>query len=137
MASRVYRSHAFSPDASVTMRPSTSGQEVFEVFDNSPSAAIEQKRNGNIASVCPVHVQDQVRQKRILGALDQSLLIRLGQRGRREIVRFGWYDVAHAAPRIGDIAGIAGNDVQMKVEDSLAAGSAQVETNIEAVWGVT
>jgi hypothetical protein len=42
--------------------------------------------------------------------------------------------MANAATGVRDIAGAAGNDVNMEVRDSLAAGLALVKANIEPVW---
>ena len=44
--------------------------------------------------------------------------------------------MADAAAWIGDVAGIAGNDVEMQVRDGLARGLADVDPDIEAAFTV-
>ena len=41
--------------------------------------------------------------------------------------------MADAAARVGDVAGVAGDDVDVQVQDRLARGLARVETDVVAV----
>ena len=50
-----------------------------------------------------------------------------------EVIRLRWNDVSHAAGWIRDIASIAGNDVEMKMEDGLAGRFSDIDADVEAV----
>ena len=50
-----------------------------------------------------------------------------------EIIPLAGDDVAHAAARIGDVAGVARNYVDVQVRNGLAGGGAGVDADIEAV----
>jgi hypothetical protein len=45
-------------------------------------------------------------------------------------------DVSHAAGRVGDVAAVARDQVDVEVEDGLAGGFADVDADVEAVGGV-
>ena len=78
-----------------------------------------------------------MRQKRILGALDQSLLVRFWGRRLRQIVGLGRDDMAYPTPGVGDITSVPGNNVQMKMEDGLPGCTAKIEADLETIRDMT
>ena len=50
-----------------------------------------------------------------------------------EVVALAGDDVADAAAWVGDVAGVARDEVDVEVEDGLAGGFADVDADVEAV----
>ena len=52
------------------------------------------------------------------------------------VVALGGDDVSHAAPGVGDVGLVAGDQVDVQVEDGLARGFSDVDADVEAVGAV-
>ncbi len=116
-------------------RASSSGQQIAEVFEHAVDAALQREADDDVGAVGGGQMRDDVRQQRVVAAGDQ-VPRRRGRRLTCQVVRAARDDVADAAAWIGDVAGIAGNDVEMQVRDGLARGLADVDPDIEAAFTV-
>ena len=103
------------------------------MLDDTSCAAVEQKRDCDVASVCLVHMHDKMRQKRIDIPLDQPLLPGLRDYSIGKVVRFRGYDVPNAAARIMNVSGIARDHMKMKMGNGLPGCRSEIEANIKAV----
>jgi hypothetical protein len=129
-------------DAEVVPRhqtqPAAADQEVAEVFDDAADAALQDEGDGEVGVPGPVQAGPQVGQEGVLASAHQRLPVREVGRppGAGQVVRAGGYHVANAAARVGDVAGVAGDDVDVEVKDRLARGGADVPADVEPVGPV-
>ena len=50
-------------------------EKVLEMLDDAAGAAVKKKRDGDVASICLIHLLNEMRQERVFVSFNQSLLI--------------------------------------------------------------
>ena len=70
------------------------------------------------------------------GVSRRSFLHLAGAARRDGVVALARNDVANASARVGDVVLVAGDQVDVEVEDRLAGGGSDVDADIEAVRGM-
>ena len=104
----------------------TAVEEVSKVLLHEAKAADLDEGHADIGAYSTIKVGEQVRKQWIICPSDEGTIVRDGPdelragRGVAEVVALARDDIANSAARIRDVPGITGNDVDVKVEDSLA-----------------
>ena len=84
----------------------------------------------------------KVRQEWIIDPANEGTVVRDATQkmstglGAAQVVGLPWNDVPHTASRVRHIALIPGDDMDVQVEDGLAGGRADVDSDIEAIGPV-
>ena len=117
---------------------------------------LEHEGDREVGRVGCIQVGSEVRKQRIFSARDQRAAVgcvesrmpcivgfdvpvsdnpaRAGWGG--EVVCLGWDHVAHASQRMGDVTVVAGNYMQVEMEDRLPSCTTNVDAKVVAIWPV-
>lgn len=106
-----------------------------------PNTAVQYESYGNVNRLCLLNVRQEMLDQGIFAPGDQrSTMRREFDSGlfstRPEVVSLVWDNMPYAAAWVVDVSKTPWDDVHMKVRNGLAAGSAFVEADIEAIHGI-
>jgi hypothetical protein len=127
--------------ASDESQPPTSIEELLQGGLEKPNTTVQYESYDNVDRLCLLNVRQKMLDQGILAPGDQRSTMRrefdrwLFSTGP-EVVSLVGDDMPHAAAGVVDVSKTPWDDVHMKVRNGLAAGSAFVEADIEAIHGV-
>ena len=117
----------------------TAPQEVAQVLPDEAHSAPEDERDREIGAKRPVEVAAEVGEQRIGITPDERTCVgreadEVEPWGRTgQVIRPMRNDAADPAPRIGNVAVVPRDDVEVKVEDGLPGSLADVDADVETV----
>jgi hypothetical protein len=109
-------------------------EHIAQIFLEFAYATRHRERDRDVHLIGVIEVCDEVRKERVVGAADDRPVMRRPfYRRREEVVAAAGHHVAHAAARVGDVAGITRDDVEVEVIHRLPRCGADVQPEVVAV----